>query len=295
MESNTTHIKSGIVTDKISPILVCKRIENTTTKKHDRNGPEYVATNEINPDLLSLLETGQKYKATGKVDGTGCLVLNGKILKKRDLKTETARANPPPGWIQTGQDVVSGHLIGFMPLETGDTWHFDCYVKNVDGSINTDRIMMMSLNDSCDGVKYEEIDTNTLNNCSIEVLGPKWNCNPHGLKIHCVMRHGEILLNNFPDLTKDTTNLLQNIKEWFLTNEQGSFLEGVVLHFDNGSMFKLHRHHLSMKWGNSDVNSGNVKKNISSKKGNKKRYTKGSIQENKLLNPVEINGLNSVD
>jgi hypothetical protein len=296
---NTTHIESGTVTDKVSPILVCKHIVNTTTKKHDRNGPEYVATNQINPDLLALLENGKKYKPTGKVDGTGCIVLNGKILKKRDLKTEVSRANPPPGWIQTGQDNVSGHLIGFMPLDAGDKWHLECYVKKSDGSINTDRIMTLTSNDDCTGLIYKEIDTSSLNGCSIEVVGPNWNKNPHGIKIHCVMRHGEIILDNFPDLTKyinpnidikmqtDQTvslNLLQDIKDWFHTNDQGSFLEGVVLHFDNGLMYKLHRHHLSMKWGNTEENPDTVANKSHYKKGNNKGFKKNYIKESTSLN-----------
>ena len=84
--------------------------------------------------------------------------------------------------------------------------------------------------------------------------------------MHCVTLHGDILLNNFPDLTQSDSDLLQRIKDWFDSSDQGPFLEGVVIHLDDGSMFKLHRHHLGMKW--------NVTTNAQKPKTKKSYYKK---------------------
>ena len=110
------------------------------------------------------------------------------------------------------------------------------------------------------------------------------NNDPHGLKenhrdispdipdklrefFHCVIPHGEIVIpkEQFPDLvsavtgqtteTTETTetalgtsSILDEIKNWFLTSKIGPFLEGIVIHFENGQMFKLHREHLGLPW-----------------------------------------------
>ncbi len=69
-----------------------------------------------------------------------------------------------------------------------------------------------------------------------------------------------IVLRSFPDLSQyleitteknDITlqtkpGLLDAIKKWFAEDPMGQFLEGVVIHIENGHMFKLHRNHLDM-------------------------------------------------
>lgn len=245
------NVQSCNVFDKVSALLVCEHVKDTTTAKPGRAGEKYLAINKMNPLLLEKLRNGVQYKVTIKVDGTCCSVREGRIWKRRDLKD--AR-NVPPTWVRTGNE-KDGHLIGAMPLEKGDTWHLDCYAKNPDKSLNMDRMMILDLNDNQDGLVYKEVDTTSLKGQSIEIMGPKWQKNPHGLTIHCAMRHGLIQANGFPNLMKyvnDTSlDLLQDIKNWFNTSDHGSFSEGVVVHLDDGTMFKLHRHHLDMKWDGS--------------------------------------------
>jgi len=264
MDTNidTSIIPSCIVTDKISAILVCQHIKGTETTKPDRDGPQYLATNTINPDLLEKLRSGRSYKATGKIDGTGCIVKDGALFKKRDLKTPEARANPPSGWIETGRDQGTGHLIGFMPLDKtnkSDQWHIACHTSD-------DHIMVLDASRGFNDLQYKEVLTTSLNGLSVEVVGPNFQKNPHNLAMHCVTLHGDILLNNFPDLTQSDSDLLQRIKDWFDSSDQGPFLEGVVIHLDDGSMFKLHRHHLGMKW--------NVTTNAQKPKTKKSYYKK---------------------
>lgn len=247
------------VEDKISSILLCEHVKDTITTKPDRAGAKYLATNKIYPELLDKLKNGIKYRPTGKIDGTCCNIKDGRIWKRRDLKSEREK---PHDWIMTGKqpDNTTGHLIGIMPLDKGDVWHLDCYVKKSENTKTKtyimEKIMILDLNKEGNGLEYKEIDTESLNGCSVEIMGPKFQKNPHKLKMHCVMKHGIITLNDFPDLTHyidNSSDILNDIKNWFTNSQQGPYLEGVVLHLDDGSMFKLHRHHLDMKWNNGTI------------------------------------------
>lgn len=242
MEQNRNDVKSCNVIDKVLPILICKPIKDTTTTKPGRDGEKYLATNEMHPHLKEKLN-GAKFKVTLKVDGTNCFISEGIIWKRRDLKSDR---NVPLTWVRTGND-KDGHLIGIMPLEKGDTWHHDCYVKDS----NMNKIMILDLNETHTGLEYKEVDTASLNGQSIEIMGPKFQKNLHGLKMHCAMRHGLISISDFPDLNE--VNILQSMKDWFSNSPLGAYSEGVVLHLDDGTLFKLHRHHLDMVWDASKV------------------------------------------
>ena len=246
--TTTSHIKSCNVTDKVHAILVCEHVKDTTTTKPGREGTKYLAINKLNPNLVDKINNGILFKVTIKVDGTCCIIWEGRIWKRRDLKSDR---DIPKGWIQTGDKNNGGHLIGIMPLDNGDKWHLDCYVKNPDTTLNMDKINIIDLNEEQNGLIYKEVDTASLNGQSIEIMGPRFQKNPHKLKMHCAMRHGLVQIKDFPNLI-DNADILQDIKNWFSTSEHGPFAEGIVLHLDDGSMFKLHRHHLDMKW---DVDS----------------------------------------
>lgn len=221
------------VFDKIESIFICKSIEGTTTDKFGRNGEKYLATNEVNPELMKLLEEKIPYKVTGKVDGTCCLIRDGKLYKRRDIK---GGRNIPDSWFQTGKEGKSNHLIGFMDLEKGD-WHLNCLSK-------IDDITYINVLDNLDGcLEYKKIDIKTMGECSVELMGPKIQSNPHHLKMYCVMKHGCIVIDNFPVIEN-----IEHIRDWFLNDPRGIYLEGVVIHFDNNKMFKLHRHHLDLIW-----------------------------------------------
>ena len=248
------------VKDKISPMLVCQNVPGTASEKSGRSGEKYLATPELNNDLVFLLNMGFRYKATGKVDGTCTLVQNGALYKRRDIKQGHGKKKQviPLDWFQTGTDGgTGGHLIGFMPLDKGDKWHIDCHVQTQDG-YDMNLVNILDLNDTMTGLCYKQVPIQSLDGHSVEVMGPRFQANPHQLKMHCVIRHGLIELRGFPDLSlfatetdemkEYDTDPLRSIKEWFTHSPQGPYLEGVVLHFENGHMFKIHRHHLDLEW-----------------------------------------------
>lgn len=266
--SSPCSVASSNVKDKIGAILICQNVPGTASAKFGRTGEKYLATQKLSHDLAALIRIGVKYKATGKVDGTCALITNGAIRKRRDIKPPEGKKKQviPEGWIQTGIERTPGHLIGFMPLDKGDKWHLDCHVKTPTG-YDMKMINVLDLNDARTGLVYKQVAVESLDSHTIEVMGPKFQSNPHHLKMHCIMRHGLIELSEFPDLgefltgegqadaigselsdSKCTGDALSAFKHWFTHSPQGPYLEGVVLHFENGQMFKIHRHHLDLEW-----------------------------------------------
>lgn len=108
-------------------------------------------------------------------------------------------------------------------------------------------------------LEYTYVDLSELNGKSFELMGPKIQGNHHSLEFHALMEHGLIDLPTYPlpidaDADADANALLSRIKEWQDSDLVGRAIEGVVLHFESGEMFKLHRHHLDMEWSNTSDN-----------------------------------------
>jgi len=78
-------VSSSNVTDKIYAILKCQMIAGTVSEKSGRTGEKYLAISELNADIISLLLSGMKYKATAKIDGTCTLIKNGHKTYKMTL------------------------------------------------------------------------------------------------------------------------------------------------------------------------------------------------------------------
>lgn len=233
------------VIDKISCIFKCSFVKGTTSEKNDRNGEKYIAEDTLNPEVKTLLENNAKYIVTAKIDGTCCIIKNGELLKRRDIKPGKSA---PESWIQTGLD-NGRHMIGFMKLEKGDKWHLDAHYKNDDGTYDLSKIRILHNDNGKMTYKYENIAN--LNEMSVELIGPKFQNNPHNVTHHCIVIHGSIVIDDFPNFMIDT------IKEWMVTNPKGNYIEGIVIHFENGAKYKLHRHHLDMKWKKSDCSLEN--------------------------------------
>ena len=82
--------------------------------------------------------------------------------------------------------------------------------------------------------------------CTMELIGTHINGNPYQLgskqtPLHLLVRHGAIPFQTNPSLN------FQDLKAWFTDQEEGR-VEGVVWHCSDGKLFKVHRHHLGLKW-----------------------------------------------
>lgn len=247
-------VKSNPVLGKVATILDAVRVETEEKDKFGNPIMAYLAQDNLRSEIIRLIEKGIAFKVTGKIDGTCTYVINNCLCKRRDIKN--AKQVIPKTWIATGaEDGTTGHKIGFMPLEKGDKWHLDCHVKLPDNSYDMSKVVMLILNADKTGLEYNDVDIASLEGMTVEVIGPKWQNNIHKVSRHCIISHGLIELKSFPDCRKyangsdeNGQTALQAFRYWFKNDQIAPFIEGVVIHFATGELFKIHRDHLALTW-----------------------------------------------
>ena len=164
--------------------------------------------------------------ATLKIDGTSCLIREGKLYKRYDRKL-TAEASrlkkkgangpwkisdykaAPDGWeaAEEEADPNTGHWPGWLPVsnEPEDKWHREAF----DASAS-------------DG--------------TYELVGPKVQGNIYHLDHHELWPHGAEIIQ--------APRTFDELKEWFKTH----VIEGVVWHHPDGRMVKIKRKDFGYKW-----------------------------------------------
>ena len=97
--------------------------------------------------------------ATRKYDGTCCMVRDGKLFKRRELK---GGKQPPAGFELADTDHVTGKVVGWVPVTDApeDKYHAAAFVPGLE-----------------DG--------------TYELLGPSVQGNPEGEATHILLRHAD--------------------------------------------------------------------------------------------------------
>lgn len=147
---------------------------------------------------------------TQKHDGTACFVRNGKLYKRYVYKKGRV---PPTDFEPAGEsDPVTGHWPGWIPVGQGpqDKWHREAWEAN---------------------------EIVPFLNGTYELCGEKIRGNPEGLRGHCLIPHGFIVL---PDHTPRTFNELY---EWLKDRN----IEGIVWHHQDGRMVKIKKRDFGLK------------------------------------------------
>lgn len=127
----------------------------TIFKRNPENMSELL--DEPHPDCLWVFE-GEGV-ATRKYDGTCCLIMNGKLYKRREYKQGKSS---PDDFIQADYDSVTGKSVGWLPVydgDAGDKWHLDAFRAGM-----------------ADG--------------TYELVGPKVQGNPEKYQFHTLIKHG---------------------------------------------------------------------------------------------------------
>lgn len=83
-----------------------------------------LVTPKWHPDCLWVRDG--KGVATRKYDGTSCLVRNGKLYKRRELRPGDVA---PPDFESLGTDENTGKTVGWVPIGDGpeDRWHREAF------------------------------------------------------------------------------------------------------------------------------------------------------------------------
>lgn len=157
---------------------------------------------------------------TEKYDGTCCAILDGILCRRHQHKSE--KGAPPAGWTHWSFDpgVNSGH--GWIPVgdSPADRWHVEAWTNREP--------------DTEDG--------------TYELVGPKVQKNPYGLKEHELWKHGQIGAFFDCERTFDAIRAhIEQADDWGLAHT-ASHCEGIVWYHPNGQMAKIKRRDFGLPW-----------------------------------------------
>ncbi|MDO8751567.1 MAG: DUF5565 family protein [Dehalococcoidia bacterium] len=147
--------------------------------------------------------------ATVKVDGTCCLVRDGKLYKRYDAK----KGRKPPANFEAAQDYdeITGHMPGWVPVGDGpeDKWHREAFNR-----------------------------CTSLDNGTYELIGPKIQGNPYAISDHHLIRHGSQRLTDVP-------TQFDQIRVYLIERPD---IEGIVWWHPDGRMVKVKRKDYGLSW-----------------------------------------------
>jgi hypothetical protein len=136
---------------------------------------------------------------TQKLDGTCCLVRDGRLYKRHEVKPGKA---PPAGFEVADHDEETGKTVGWLPVGEGpeDRWHRAALEK------------------------WDKLEDGTY-----ELVGPKVQGNAEHHPEHELVAHKTMSLH------ADVPRSFDGLREWL----SGKDIEGLVFHHPDGRMAKI--------------------------------------------------------
>lgn len=167
-----------------------------TIFNRDRNNMSLVE-DECNNDCLWVF-AGEGV-ATRKYDGTCCLIKDGRLFKRREIK---AGKVSPIDFVEEGFDPSTGKRVGWVHADKtnkDDKWHFEAF------------------------------DGGTFDDGTYELCGPKVQGNPERFPSHTLLKHSEAI--EYGNCPRSRLGLIE-----FLQDKD---IEGIVFHHPDGRMGKI--------------------------------------------------------
>ena len=179
-----------------------------TIFERDWEGNRSLVLDRPNPDARWVFD-GEGV-ATEKVDGTSCLIRDGKLYKRYQFKP--GRTAPPDFEASEDPDPITEEQTGWVPVGDGpeDKYHREAFA----------------------------IKTSAWPNATYELIGPKVQGNPYELESHWLVRHDSRTLTDSIPLT------FEGIRD-FLDSVN---MEGIVWHHPDGRMAKIKRRDFNLAW-----------------------------------------------
>ncbi|XP_014825493.1 PREDICTED: uncharacterized protein C12orf29 homolog isoform X1 [Poecilia mexicana] len=277
----------GSVQQKI-PCVFLTDVKEEASRKHEHQQFQVVATENVNP--VALEANVDCAFATEKLDGTCCYVAlyqgqfylwarldrkPNKQAEKRFRKHQHTHKSckdfswnveedfkiVPESWIpahrvkhSNGHPIPDehGHIPGWVPVQKSNKQY--CWHSSV---VDYELGVALVLKPGCDDDDLLEITALPLADLqeqTLELIGTNVNGNPYGLgskkqPIHCLVPHGSIPVRNPPPVN------FQLLRSWFQENCEGR-VEGIVWHCNDGTLIKIHRHHLGLRWPDGETRLG---------------------------------------
>lgn len=149
-------------------------------------------------------------EATLKLDGTSCMIRDGKLYKRREVRPGQSL---PPDFEVSTFDEETQKTVGWVPVGEGpdDKYHLEAFEV---------------LGHKADG--------------TYELVGPKiqGNKSTPAYVGHHLLAHSEC------DVFRDAPRTFDGLKEWLV----GQHIEGLVWHHPDGRMAKIKRKDFGYRW-----------------------------------------------
>jgi hypothetical protein len=175
----------------------------------DWNGDRSRVVNKPHPDC-GWVFAGEG-RATRKLDGTCCMVRDGKLYKRRELK---ASDKAPADFEIADYDEETKKTVGWVPVGENpeDRWHREAWERIIpeDGTY--------------------------------ELIGPKIQGNPEKFDVHALVSHHSVFLT-YDDVPRD----FESLKRWLAAWD----IEGLVFQHPDGRMAKIKLRDFGLKRGAS--------------------------------------------
>ena len=175
--------------------------------------------NEVEPECMWVIN-GEGY-ATEKIDGTCCMINDGKIYRRYDYKVGRTL---PVGAIpcQEKADEVTGHFPHWLLCEEKDP---NCMYQ-------------------LEAFKRQP----NLENGTYECIGKHFNANPYNLESDILEKHGTRILEDVPRTYEGIRKYLEE-----------HYIEGIVFYRGNGEMCKIKRTDFGFEWNKHNPKERNDK------------------------------------
>jgi hypothetical protein len=172
--------------------------------------------------------------ATEKMDGTCCMIQNGVMFKRYELK---GGHRAPSDFIPAQDaDPITGDIPGWVRVTDGpeDKWHREAFENCNTYSHHVEQL------DRCPDGTYE-------------LLGPKIQGDPYNFPAHTLYKHGDMVLEGVPHDFDGIRDYLDN--PTFVGHAFGMsaqvvmpYMEGIVWYHPDGRMAKIKRRDFGLKW-----------------------------------------------
>ncbi|KAM9753919.1 RNA ligase 1 isoform 2-T2 [Menidia menidia] len=143
----------------------------------------------------------------------------------------------------------NGHIPGWVPVENNNKQY--CWHSSVVDYVTEAALVLRPNADDEDLLEIAAVPLADLLEQTLELIGTNVNGNPYGLgskkqPVHCLVPHGSIPIRNPPPVA------FQHLYSWFQESPEGR-VEGIVWHCMDGTLIKVHRHHLGLRWPDGDT------------------------------------------
>lgn len=190
-----------------------KKIPSLFVRDHGAKQPSYVH-DEITPGC-EWVANGEGI-ATRKWDGSACLVRDGKLFKRYEVRPGNSI---PSDFEAAGDpDPITGKIVGWRPVGDGpeDRWHREAFAKG-------EFVVWERGGEKC---------PNGFPDGTYELCGPKINAGREGFAEHYLVKHGgHVLAIKEGDPPRDFAGL----RAWLAEHD----VEGIVWHHPDGRMAKI--------------------------------------------------------